>query len=238
MSSYSIERKEVYSKVWVKAIVLLEKSFEQFTKKHLSKTYQKHNISEEQLKGAITRNWALKPLKPWLAIIPGNNELWNMRSTRIYTPFENTFEGNWSYPYGRNAPGTSLFQRVQQYCYKGTKDSKEKSKSQKDTVMFIKQKLDSAKLVYRCLFRTTASKPLTLPWTNSWNIKKEYFPTGGWTQTATMILKGYSWRVSAWMFRRFSRVANSKYVVLLMHKADKGLFFRIHENDQEEDVST
>ena len=47
-----LKRKEVTPGIEL-AIQLLEKSFEQFTKKHYQKLIQKHNITEEQLKAAI-----------------------------------------------------------------------------------------------------------------------------------------------------------------------------------------
>src|SRR5690606_13307509 len=43
------------------ATAILEKSFEQFSKKHYSKLIQKHNISEEELKAAISEIERLNP---------------------------------------------------------------------------------------------------------------------------------------------------------------------------------
>jgi len=43
------------------AVAILKKSFEQFTKKHYKKLIQKHSVSEEELKGAISEIEKLNP---------------------------------------------------------------------------------------------------------------------------------------------------------------------------------
>ena len=55
------------------AIAILEKSFEQFTKKHYKKLLQKHNISEQELKDAISEIEKLNP-KPG-GSYAGNNRI-------------------------------------------------------------------------------------------------------------------------------------------------------------------
>ena len=67
-----LKRKEASPPVEL-AITVLEKSFEQFTKKHYKKLLQKHNITEEQLKDAISEIEKLNP-KPG-GSYSGNNRM-------------------------------------------------------------------------------------------------------------------------------------------------------------------
>lgn len=87
-----LKRKEMTPSVEL-AIQLLEKSFEQFTKKHYQKLIQKHNITEEQLKDAISEIERLNP-KPG-GPTPETTELWNTWSPIF--PFA-LLTGNWSLP--------------------------------------------------------------------------------------------------------------------------------------------
>ncbi|MEM9141577.1 MAG: RNA polymerase sigma-54 factor, partial [Bacteroidota bacterium] len=122
------------------ALAILEKSFEQFTKKHYKKLIHKHAISEDQLKEAIAEIEKLNPK-------PGGSYSGNNRIVEHVVPdfsirivdgeLELTLNG-------RNAPELHVSKEYSNML-KGYKDAKNKSKSQKDTVLFIKQKLDAAK---------------------------------------------------------------------------------------------
>jgi len=134
-----LKRKEMNPDI-EKAISILEKSFEQFTKKHYKKLLQKHNITEDELKDAISEIEKLNPK-------PGGSYAGNNRIIEHVVPdfsiriVEGELELTLN---GRNAPELHV-SREYNNMLKGFKDSKKKSKSQKDTVMFIKQKLDAAK---------------------------------------------------------------------------------------------
>ncbi|RAJ11280.1 RNA polymerase factor sigma-54 [Arenibacter echinorum] len=213
------------------AIQLLEKSFEQFTKKHYQKLIQKHNITEEQLKDAIAEIERLNPK-------PGGSYSGNNRIVEHVVPdfsirivdgeLELTLNG-------RNAPELHV-SREYNNMLEGYKNSKEKSKSQKDTVMFIKQKLDAAKWFIDAIRQRQQTLYITM--NEIMEYQKEYFLTGDERKLRPMILKdiadGIGMDVST-----VSRVANSKYVdTPYGTKLIKDYFSESMKNDQGEDVST
>ncbi|MBC8770275.1 RNA polymerase factor sigma-54 [Arenibacter sp. BSSL-BM3] len=225
-----LKRKEVTPSIEL-AIVLLEKSFEQFTKKHYQKLIQKHNITEEQLKDAISEIERLNPK-------PGGSYSGNNRTVEHVVPdftirivdgeLELTLNG-------RNAPELHV-SREYNNMLEGYKNSKEKSKSQKDTVMFIKQKLDSAKWFIDAIRQRQQTLYITM--NEIMEYQKEYFLTGDERKLRPMILKdiadGIHMDVST-----VSRVANSKYVdTPYGTKLIKDYFSESMKNDQGEDVST
>ncbi|HCO83547.1 MAG TPA: RNA polymerase sigma-54 factor [Arenibacter sp.] len=225
-----LKRKEVTPSIEL-AIQLLEKSFEQFTKKHYQKLIQKHNITEEQLKAAITEIERLNPK-------PGGSYSGNNRIVEHVVPdfsirivdgeLELTLNG-------RNAPELHV-SREYNNMLEGYKNSKEKSKSQKDTVMFIKQKLDAAKWFIDAIRQRQQTLYITM--NEIMEYQKEYFLTGDERKLRPMILKdiadGIGMDVST-----VSRVANSKYVdTPYGTKLIKDYFSESMKNDQGEDVST
>ncbi|MDL5514045.1 RNA polymerase factor sigma-54 [Arenibacter sp. M-2] len=225
-----LKRKELTPSIEL-AIQLLEKSFEQFTKKHYQKLIQKHNITEEQLKDAITEIERLNPK-------PGGSYSGNNRIVEHVVPdfsirivdgeLELTLNG-------RNAPELHV-SREYNNMLEGYKNSKEKSKSQKDTVMFIKQKLDAAKWFIDAIRQRQQTLYITM--NEIMEYQKEYFLTGDERKLRPMILKdiadGIGMDVST-----VSRVANSKYVdTPYGTKLIKDYFSESMKNDQGEDVST
>ena len=225
-----LKRKEMTPSVEL-AIQLLEKSFEQFTKKHYQKLIQKHNITEEQLKDAISEIERLNPK-------PGGSYSGNNRIVEHVVPdfsirivdgeLELTLNG-------RNAPELHV-SREYNNMLEGYKNSKEKSKSQKDTVMFIKQKLDAAKWFIDAIRQRQQTLYITM--NEIMEYQKEYFLTGDERKLRPMILKdiadGIGMDVST-----VSRVANSKYVdTPYGTKLIKDYFSESMKNDQGEDVST
>ncbi len=225
-----LKRKEMTPSIEL-AIQLLEKSFEQFTKKHYQKLIQKHNITEEQLKDAIAEIERLNPK-------PGGSYSGNNRIVEHVVPdfsirivdgeLELTLNG-------RNAPELHV-SREYNNMLEGYKNSKEKSKSQKDTVMFIKQKLDAAKWFIDAIRQRQQTLYITM--NEIMEYQKEYFLTGDERKLRPMILKdiadGIGMDVST-----VSRVANSKYVdTPYGTKLIKDYFSESMKNDQGEDVST
>ncbi|MEC7265654.1 MAG: RNA polymerase sigma-54 factor, partial [Bacteroidota bacterium] len=122
------------------AISILDKSFEQFTKKHYDKLIQKHHVTEEELKDAISEIERLNP-KPGGSYSGGTRMIEHIVPDFSIRIVDGELELSLN---GRNAPELHV-SREYSNMLEGYKNSKEKSKSQKDTVLFIKQKLDAAK---------------------------------------------------------------------------------------------
>ena len=225
-----LQRKEPTPKIEL-AITILEKSFDQFTKKHYKKLLQKHNINEDQLKSAITEIERLNPK-------PGGSYAGNNRMIEHVVPdfsiriVEGELELSLN---GRNAPELHV-SREYSNMLKGYKDAKNKTKSQKDTVQFIKQKLDAAKWFIDAIRQRQQTLFVTM--SSIMNYQKEFFLTGDERNLRPMILKDIADEIDMDV-STISRVANSKYVdTPYGTKLIKEYFSESMKNDQGEDVST
>lgn len=225
-----LKRKKITSSIEL-ALQILNKSFEQFTKKHYKKLIQKHNISEEELKDAILEIEKLNPK-------PGGSYAGNTRIIEHIVPdfsiriTEGQLELTLN---GRNAPELHV-SREYSNMLKGYKNSPEKSKSQKDTVLFIKQKLDAAKWFIDAIRQRQQTLFITM--NAIMQYQKEYFITGDERKLRPMILKDIADTIQMDV-STVSRVANSKYVdTPYGTKLIKEYFSESMKNEQGEDVST
>lgn len=225
-----LKRKEATPSIEL-AINILEKSFDQFTKKHYKKLIQKHGISEEQLRDAISEIEKLNPK-------PGGSYSGNNRLVEHVVPdfsiriVEGELELSLN---GRNAPELHVSKEYSNML-QGYKDSKNKSKSQKDTVLFIKQKLDAAKWFIDAIRQRQQTLFVTM--NAIMNYQREYFLTGDERNLRPMILKDIADQIDMDV-STVSRVANSKYVdTPYGTKLIKEFFSESMKNDQGEDVST
>ncbi|MEH6405989.1 MAG: RNA polymerase sigma-54 factor, partial [Leeuwenhoekiella sp.] len=136
---------------------------------------------------------------------------------------------------GRNAPEMHV-SREYSDMLKGYKAAKEKSRSQKDAVMFIKQKLDSAKWFIEAIKQRQQTLFVTM--SSIMNYQKEFFLTGDERNLRPMILKDIADEIDMDV-STVSRVANSKYVdTPYGTKLIKEFFSESMTNDQGEEVST
>lgn len=215
----------------VLATQILEKAFDQFTKKHYKKLLQKFDVTEVQLKDATLEIERLNPK-------PGSSYSGNTRIVEHVIPDftikinENQLELTLN---GRNAPELHV-SRTYNNMLKGYKESKEKSKSQKDAVIFIKQKLDAAKWFIEAIKQRQQTLYITM--SAIMHYQKEYFLTGDERKLRPMILKDIADKIEMDV-STVSRVANSKYVdTPYGTKLIKEFFSESMKNDQGEDVST
>ena len=213
------------------AAKIIENAFEQFSKKHYQKLLKKFNISEHQLKDAILEIERLNPK-------PGSSFSNNLRSTEHVVPdftikivdgeLELTLNG-------RNAPELHVSKSYNEMLL-GYKASKEKSKAQKEAVLFIKQKLDAAKWFIDAIRQRQQTLMLTM--SAIMQYQKAYFLSGDEEQLRPMILKDIADEVEMDV-STISRVANSKYVdTPYGTKLIKEFFSESMTNDQGEEVST
>lgn len=228
--SIQLHRKEQHPDVEM-AIAIIDKGFEQFTKKHYKKLMQKFNIDEEQLKDAIEEIERLNP-KPG-GSYAGNNKI----VEHIVPDFAiKIIDGELELTLnGRNAPELHV-SREYNNMLKGYKASKEKSKAQKDAVMFIKQKLDAAKWFIEAVRQRQQTLFVTM--SSIMHYQKEFFLTGDERNLRPMILKDIADEIEMDV-STVSRVANSKYVdTPYGTKLIKEFFSESMTNDQGEEVST
>ena len=213
------------------AIDIIESGFDQFTKKHYQKLLQKFNVTELQLRDAVLEIERLNPK-------PGSSFSNNTRSIEHVVPdfTINIVEGELELSLnGRNAPELHVSQPYNEML-KGYKASKEKTKSQKEAVLFIKQKLDAAKWFIDAIKQRQQTLFVTM--STIMHYQKNYFLTGDEQQLRPMILKDIADEIEMDV-STVSRVANSKYVnTPYGTKLIKEFFSESMTNDQGEEVST
>ena len=228
--SIQLHRKEKYPDVEL-ACDIIDKAFDQFTKKHYKKLLQKFDITEDQLKDAIEEIERLNP-KPG-GSYAGNNKM----VEHVVPDFAiKIVDGELDLTLnGRNAPELHV-SREYSNMMKGYKEAKDKSKSQKDAVMFIKQKLDAAKWFIEAIRQRQQTLFVTM--SSIMHYQKEYFLTGDERNLRPMILKDIADEIEMDV-STVSRVANSKYVdTPYGTKLIKEFFSESMTNDQGEEVST
>ncbi len=199
-----IKRRKNQSPAVQLATRVLEDHFESFTKKHYDKIAKRLDITEEELKAAVDEIVRLNPR-------PGNSMTDTSRSIQHVVPDfllnveDNDIKLSLN---GRNAPELRI-SRTYRNMLQTYAESKEKSKQDKEALMFVKQKIDSAKWFIDAI----RQRQETLLYTMNAivEIQKEYFLTGDETKLKPMILKDVAERVNL-DISTISRVANSKYV--------------------------
>lgn len=213
------------------AISIIEDSFDHFSKKHYKKLLQKFDITEDQLRDAIHEIESLNPK-------PGGTYSGNTRIAEHVVPdfAIKIIDGELDLTLnGRNAPELHV-SRDYTNMLKGYKEAKDKSKSQKDAVMFIKQKLDAAKWFIDAIKQRQQTLFVTM--NEIMRQQKEYFLSGDERKLKPMILKDIADKINMDV-STVSRVANSKYVdTPYGTRLIKDFFSESMKNDQGEDVST
>ncbi|MAN27645.1 MULTISPECIES: RNA polymerase factor sigma-54 [Mesonia] len=210
---------------------ILKDAFDQFTKKHYNKLLAKFDITEDQLRDAIDEIEHLNPK-------PGGTYSGNLKPVEHVTPDftikikDGELELSLN---GRNAPQMHV-SREYNNMLKGYKESKKKTKEQKDAVMFIKQKLDAAKWFIEAIRQRQETLFVTM--SAIMHHQEEYFLSGDERDLKPMILKDIAEEIEMDV-STVSRVANSKYVdTPYGTKLIKEFFSESMKNDQGEDVST
>lgn len=213
------------------AIDLISKSFESFTKKHYTRLMQKHNVTEEQLKEAVSEIEKLNPK-------PGKSFSGNTKEVEQITPdftikiIDGELELSLN---GRNVPelriSNSYAEMLDTY-----KNTEKKSTEQKEAVLFVKQKLDAAKWFIDAI--TQRRNTLLITMRAIMEFQEEYFLTGDETKIKPMILKDIADLIGM-DISTVSRVANSKYVTTPYGTfLIKDLFSESLTNEEGEEVST
>ena len=210
---------------------IIDAGFDLFTKKHYQKLLNKFNVSEEQLRDAVLEIERLNPK-------PGSSFSNNTRSIEHVVPdftikiVEGELELTLN---GRNAPDLHVSKPYNEML-KGYKASTKKTKTQKEAVLFIKQKLDAAKWFIDAIKQRQHTLFITM--STIMNYQKNYFLSGDDQQLRPMILKDVADEIGMDV-STVSRVANSKYVdTPYGTKLIKEFFSESMTNDQGEEVST
>lgn len=201
-----IQLKRIENPSWEQAlaIVVIEDYFESFSKKHYKKIIERLDLEgEEMLKGAIAEIVKLNP-KPGNSMKDTSKAMQHVVPDFIVTVEEDELKLQLNQ---RNAPQLRVSKQYQEML-KGYAADKNDKKN-KDAVMFVKQKIDSAKWFIDAIKQR--QNTLTVTMTAILEHQKEYFLTGDETKLKPMILKDIA-EVVFMDISTISRVANSKYV--------------------------
>ena len=213
------------------AIKIIEHNFDMFTKKHYKKIILKLGISENELKNAIKEIEKLNP-KPGSAF----SESTKINSTIIPDFTIEIIDNKLNLTLNsRNAPDLYVSNEYKNML-SGYQESKKVSKSQKEAVVFIKQKLDAAKWFIDAINQRNQTLLLTMK--AIMDFQKNYFLSGDESNLKPMILKDIAEKIGM-DISTVSRVANSKYVDSPYGiKLIKSFFSEGIKNDQGKEVST
>lgn len=185
------------------AIHILDRYFNEFTKKHYEKILKKAKINESDLKDAIEEVLKLNPK-------PGNSLSETTKTNHYILPDFIIFNNNGDLELQLNSKNTPELRLNKTYVDMLEAYSKAKNKSQhKETLTFVKQKIDSAKWFIDAIRQRQNTLQVTME--AIMNYQREYFLTGDETKLRPMILKDIA-EIVHLDISTISRVANSKYV--------------------------
>ena len=213
------------------ALKIIKNHFDQFSKKHFEKIKTKLNIDEDLLKKSIKEIEKLNPR-------PGgsHNENNKLNSSIVPDFTIKIVDGELKLELNsRNAPELFVSSEYKNML-SGYNESKTKNKNQKDAVIFIKQKLDSAKWFIDAIKQRNQTLIYTM--TAILNFQKKYFLSGDESKIKPMILKDIAEKINM-DISTISRVANSKYVDTPYGiKLIKSFFSEGIKNSKGEEIST
>jgi RNA polymerase sigma-54 factor len=227
-----IKRKQPRTPSLENATLMLEKNFNDFTRKHYDKIQKKHNFSDQEFKEAIDEILKLNPK-------PGNTLIESGYSAQYVIPDFIISSGDGDLELSlnsRNAPELKISRTYSEMLENMASQKTKGDARQKEAFMFVKQKLDGAKWFIDAIKQRQNTLLNTME--AILNFQKEYFLTGDETKIKPMILKDIADIVEL-DISTISRVANSKYVqtpygTFLL----KTLFSESLQNEEGEEVST
>lgn len=183
---------------------ILEDHFEEFTRKHYDKIAKKLEIEDQDLKEAIDEILKLNPK-------PGGSMRESARPIQQIIPDFMIYEQEGRLELtinGRNAPELKV-SREYEGMLRSYAEGAKTSRSDKEALQFVKQKLDGAKWFIDAIKQRQQTLFLTM--NAIMNYQYDYFLTGDETNLKPMILKDIA-EVIGLDISTVSRVANSKYV--------------------------
>ncbi len=217
----------------VLAITIMQKYFDDFTKRHYEKIKKSLAIDDSQLKNTIQLITSLNPK-------PGNN--WdNSLSVAMGVIIPDFIVESYNGEVflnlnNRNIPDLRLNREYAEMLQGYNDNKKGMSQDAKNAVLFVKQKLDSA----RWFIDAIKQRQNTLYRTMQVIIDLQYdfFLTGDETQLRPMILKDVAER-TGFDISTISRVSNSKYVQTNFGIFPLKFFFsESMQNDAGEEISS
>ncbi len=210
---------------------LLKTHFEEFAKKHYTKLLRQLSITEDELKDANDEILKLNPK-------PGSGHASESRAENYVIPdfilVNDNGELNLSLN-SRNAPDLKVSNDYVDMMRAYNK-SKTKDKKEKEAILFIKQKIDSAKWFIDAIKQRQQTMMNCMQAILEYQYA--YFLTGDETRLKPMILKDIA-EITGLDISTISRVAHSKYIQTEFGTFQlKSFFSESIQKDNGEEVST
>jgi len=185
---------------------ILSDFFNEFTRKHYDKIIGRLNITEQELKEVLEEILKLNP-KPGSSYSDPQD-----RSNRPIMPdfiLEN-HDGNLELTLNeRNVPDLKVSKTYSEMLESLASNKAKRSRQDKDTITFVKQKLDSARWFIDAIRQRQTTLMLTMEAIITY--QREYFLDGDEKKLKPMILKDIA-DITGLDISTISRVANSKYI--------------------------
>ena len=191
------------------ALKIIVGHFDQFSKKHYSKLKRQLGVTDEELKDAIDEILKLNP-KP----ASGHNGGGNAKNVHYIVPdfIIVNRDGELDLTLNsRNAPDLRINDHYRDMLrsYKKGKNGKRPNRQEKEAVMFIKQKIDSAKWFIDAIRQRQETMYRTMY--SIMQYQYDFFLSGDQKKLRPMILKDIA-EITGLDISTVSRVANSKFV--------------------------
>lgn len=212
---------------------IIEKSFDQFTKKQYARIIKRFNITEDDLKSALDVIMLLYP-KPGSSY-SDSNEKSTIQIIPDFVLDENDGEFQLSLN-SHNVPELRINSTYVDMLKSYVASKKSAGQNDENAVSFIKQKLDSAKWFIDAIKQRQTTLILTM--NAIVDLQREYFKEGDDSKLRPMVLKDVADKTGLDV-STISRVVNSKHIqthfgIFLL----KYFFSESLQNDEGEDVST
>jgi RNA polymerase sigma-54 factor len=201
-----LKRKEHQTVIVRNAIKLISDYFEEFTRRHYDKIISRLEIDEDDLRDAIEEIVHLNP-KPGGTY---SNPLNQADQTIIPDFILEINDGQLNaYLTKGNVPDLKISRQYANMLRSYNENRKNQSRDQKDAVLFVKQKLDSAKWFIDAIKQRHQTLLITM--NAILEYQKDFFMDGDETKLRPMILKDIAQRTGL-DISTVSRVSNSKYI--------------------------
>lgn len=187
------------------AIKIISESFNDFTKKHFTKIIKRHEFSDSEIKEAYDIILKLNPK-------PGSTHSGQDKSFHYITPdfVVRIEEGELTLSLNsRNVPELRISKNYGEMLKAYTENKKRKTEAEKKAVLFVKQKIDTAKWFIDAIQQRQNTLLYTMQAILEY--QKDFFLTGDFSLMKPMILKDIAEKVNL-DISTISRVANSKFV--------------------------
>ena len=212
---------------------IIKYHFDEFTRKHYDKIDSKLNLEDDQLKDAIDEILKLNPKPGGSFQDPLNQSIQHIIPDFTLDLVDGEFQLNLN---ARNVPELRISREYSEMIETFSHNKSTASKHDKDAMVFVKQKIDSARWFIDAIKQRQNTLMVTMQALIEY--QREFFEEGDETKLRPMILKDIAEKTGL-DISTISRVANSKYIQTHFGIYSLKFFFSEGmQNDAGEEVST